>query len=57
MKNVKKCWKVCGNVYKTGIVLKYVRSSNNSRVEMKMESISIDGDREEDLYEKYIKSS
>lgn len=41
----------------TGIVLKYVRSSNNSRIEMKMESISIDGDREEDLYEKYIKSS
>lgn len=39
----------------TGIVLEYIRNSNNSRVEMKMESISIDSDNEIDLYNKYIK--
>lgn len=38
----------------TGIVLKYIRSSANSQVEMKMENILIDSDNEDDLYEKYI---
>lgn len=38
----------------TGIVLKYIRSSTNSQVEMKMENILIDSDNEDDLYEKYI---
>ncbi|WP_455682354.1 hypothetical protein [Thomasclavelia sp.] len=39
----------------TGIILEYIRNSINSRVEMKMESISIDKDDEVDLYSKYIK--
>lgn len=38
----------------TGIVLKYVRNSNNSRVEMKMEKILIDDNNEDDMYEKYV---
>ncbi|WP_285945358.1 hypothetical protein [Thomasclavelia cocleata] len=39
----------------TGIVLEYTRNSMNSKVEMKMESISIDEGGEIDLYSKYIK--
>ena len=39
----------------TGIVLEYTRNSINSKVEMKMESISIDEGSEIDLYSKYIK--
>lgn len=38
----------------TGIVLKYIRSSVNSQVEMEMENILIDSDNEDDLYEMYI---
>ncbi len=38
----------------TGIVLKYIRSSVNSQVEMEMENILIDSDNEDDLYERYI---
>lgn len=38
----------------TGIVLKYLRVSNDGQVEMKMESIAID-QGEEDLFSKYIK--
>lgn len=39
----------------TGIILEYIRNSTNSKVEMKMESISIDKDNETDLYSKYLK--
>lgn len=39
----------------TGIVLEYTRNSINSKVEMRMESISIDEGGEIDLYSKYIK--
>lgn len=38
----------------TGIVLKYQRVSSDSKVEMKMESISIDQEDEENMYAKYI---
>lgn len=39
----------------TGVVLKYNRISNDSKVEMVIESISIDNDNEVDMYDKYVK--
>lgn len=38
----------------TGIVLKYTRITQDSRVEMEMKSVAIDQTNEEDLYDKYL---